>query len=111
MNAETTSTDTTEADAKALIEAVASGRPLDPDVARRVRERADAVRSRLLPGRDIGTRIIRELRGPLDETQERELTLSQSDLIRKGELRLTDPDTGKVYVLVPEEEYERLRAR
>ena len=26
--------------------------------------------------------------------QERELTLAQSDLLRKGELKLTDPDLG-----------------
>lgn len=59
---------------------------------------------------DFSTRVIRELRGALDDEQERELTIAQSDILRRGEqLRLTDPETGIEYVLVPAAEFERLR--
>jgi hypothetical protein len=35
------------------------------------------------------------------------LTLAQRALLRKGLLRLIDPDTGAIYVLVAEAEYDR----
>jgi hypothetical protein len=95
-----------------VADAVAAGRPVDPEIARRVRERSDRARQELLATRgaqDIGVQLIREARGPLDADQERELTLAQRDLLRSGELRLTDPETGKTYVLVPEDDYDRLR--
>jgi hypothetical protein len=61
---------------------------------------------------DFSVRVIRELRGALDEAQERELTVAQCDLLhREGELRLKDPGTGVEYVLVPVAEYDRLRGR
>ncbi|MBO0700438.1 MAG: hypothetical protein J2P46_18720 [Zavarzinella sp.] len=101
------------ADLRAVADAVAAGRPVDPEVARRVRDRSDRARKELLAARgvqDISVQLIRESRGPLDAEQERELTLAQRDLLRRGELRLTDPDTGKTYVLVPEDEYDRLHS-
>src|SRR5438067_355363 len=102
------------ADLRAVIDAAASGKPLDPEVARRVRERADRASETLSqrPGpANFSVQVIREMRGPLDEEQERELTLAQRDLLRKGDgpLKLLDPDTGEEYVLVPVAEYERLR--
>jgi hypothetical protein len=102
-----------QADLEAVAAAVAAGRKPDPEVARRVRERAEAVRARseAMPPGPTGVQIIRESRGPLDEEQERELTLAQRDRVRRGHLRLTDPDTGTTYVLVPEDEYDRLRGR
>lgn len=61
-------------------------------------------------GADFSVRVIRELRGALDE--ERELTIAQCDLLRReGELRLKDPETGTEYVLVAVAEYDRLRGR
>jgi hypothetical protein len=101
------------ADIRAVADAVAAGRPVDPDVARRVRDRSTRARKELLATRgvqDIGVQLIREARGPVDAEQERELTPAQRDLLRRGERRLTDPETGKTYVLVPEDEYDRLRS-
>jgi hypothetical protein len=45
-----------------------TGKPLDPDVARRVHERAQKIRARVFHTHglvDIGVPAIRELRGPL----------------------------------------------
>lgn len=102
------------ADNQAVIEHVMTGKPLDPEVARRIHERSDRVRQEILEKRgvqNIAVQLIREMRGPLDEDQERELTLAQRDLLRDGDgpPRLVNPDTGRTYVLVAEEEYERLR--
>jgi hypothetical protein len=102
------------ADLKAAAESIAAGKPLDPQVAQRIQQHADQVRQELRskPGGDnFSVQVIREMRGPLDEEQERELTLAQREWLHKGEPRLVDPDTGEVYVLVPEDEYERLRNR
>jgi hypothetical protein len=104
----------TDPDMDAIIEHLMTGKPLDPEVARRVREQSDRVRQEILEKHgvpDIGTQIIRELRGPLDEDQERELTLAQRDFLRDsdGPPRLLNPDTGETYVLLNEREYERLR--
>jgi hypothetical protein len=97
------------ADTQAVIEKLMTGKPLDPETERRIRERGDQIRQRMTPSTDnFGVQVIREMRGPLDEDQERELTLAQRDLLRRGERRLTDPDTGTTYVLVTEEEYRRL---
>jgi len=104
-----------EADAKAVIEHVVTGKPLDSEVARRVQERSDRVRKEILEKhgiQNIGTQIIREMRGPLDADQERELTLAQRDLLRESEdpPRLVNPDTGEIFVLLREAEYERLHS-
>jgi len=113
---DTTENKTTEmdADAQAVIEHVMTGKPLDPEVAWRIRERADRVQKEILEEHGVqnfGVQVIREARGPLDEEQERELTLAQRDLLRNsdGPPRLVNPDTGETYVLLSEEEYERLR--
>jgi hypothetical protein len=50
---------------------VAAGRPIPPDVVRRVQERADQARKEVLKAhgvQDIGVPIIRELRGELPES-------------------------------------------
>ena len=91
-----------------------TGKPLNPEVSRRIHERSDRIRQEILEKRgvqNIAVQLIREMRGPLDEDQERELTLAQRDLLQNsdGPPRLVDPDTGRTFVLVTEEEYERLR--
>jgi hypothetical protein len=54
-----------QADTQALIEHLTSGKPLDPCVATRIRDRADRIREDVLKQHgvlDIGTPAIRELR-------------------------------------------------
>jgi hypothetical protein len=58
------------ADAQAVIEHVMSGKPLDPEVARRVHERAAKITDEIRRKHgvlDIGVPAIRELRGELPE--------------------------------------------
>ena len=112
MNANETLT--TDADLTAVLDHLMTGKPLDPELVRRVQERSDRIREEILEKHgvlNIGTQLIREARGPLDEEQERELTLAQRDLLRDSEAppRLVNPDTGETYVLLSEQEYERLR--
>jgi hypothetical protein len=60
-----------EVDARLVAECVAAGRPIPPEVARRVQERADQARKEVLAAhgvQDIGVPIIRELRGELPES-------------------------------------------
>ena len=57
-----------ESDERAVMETFLTGKPLDPDVARRVHERAQAIRERVYLEHglvDIGVPAIRELRGEL----------------------------------------------
>jgi hypothetical protein len=57
-----------EADEQAVIASFLTGQPLDPEVARRVHERAQAIRVRVFHEHgllDIGVPAIRELRGEL----------------------------------------------
>lgn len=59
------------ADTAALALAAAEGRPPDPAVVRRVRERAEQARRDLLAARgtqDMGVQLIREIRGALPES-------------------------------------------
>ena len=58
------------ADLQAVTDALTSAKPVDPEVARRVRERAEKARRELLATRgvqDIGVQIIREIRGNVSE--------------------------------------------
>ena len=58
------------ADMQAVADAVAARRPVDPEVARRVREQAQAITEELRQKYgelDIGVPAIRELRGELPE--------------------------------------------
>jgi hypothetical protein len=60
-----------EADAQAVLDHVVSGTPIDPTLAKRVRERAEAIRRQILAShgvQDIGVDLIRELRGELPES-------------------------------------------
>src|SRR5262245_15321395 len=89
-----------EADVLALTEHLMAGKPLAPDVARRIEERAKQTREVLLRTRgvqDISVQLIREARGALDDDQECELTLAQRELLRQGRLRIKDPETGATY--------------
>jgi hypothetical protein len=57
-----------QADEEAVIASFVTGQPLDPEVARRVHERAQRIRERVLRTHglvDIGVPAIRELRGEL----------------------------------------------
>ena len=59
------------ADAQLVAECVAAGRPVPPDIARRVHERAERIRQEILEKHgvlDIGVPAIRELRGELPES-------------------------------------------
>ena len=56
------------ADAQAVLDAVSSGKPLDPELARRVHEQAQRIREEVYQQHgllDIGVPAIRELRGEL----------------------------------------------
>lgn len=58
------------ADGEALIESITTGKPLDPEIARRIHERAEAITQRVYREQglvDIAVPSIRELRGPLPE--------------------------------------------
>jgi hypothetical protein len=58
------------ADMQAVADAVAAGRPLDPNLVRRVRERADRVREEIFRRHgvlEIGVPAIRALRDGTDE--------------------------------------------
>ena len=60
--------DTTEADNQAVLDHFATGEPLDPAVAKRVRERGQRIREEVYKKHgllDIGVPTIRELRGEL----------------------------------------------
>jgi hypothetical protein len=57
-------------DARTVAESIAAGRPIPPEVVRRVQERADKARQEVLAAhgvQDIGVSIIRELRGELPQ--------------------------------------------
>ncbi len=68
--AETTTTFDVETDRRAVAEAVALGRKVDPEIAARVRQRSDSAR-RVNEARmgiqEIGVQIIREMRRPYDD--------------------------------------------
>ena len=60
-----------EADAQAVLDHVVSGTPVDPQLGRRIRERAEAIRRQILANQgvqDIGVELIRELRGELPKS-------------------------------------------
>lgn len=62
--------DAAEADARAVFEHFATGKPLDPEVARRVRERGQRIREEVFRKHgqlDVGVPAIRELRGELPD--------------------------------------------
>ena len=59
-----------DADTKAVIEHVMTGKPLDPKVARRIHERAERISAEIFRRHgvlDIGVPAIRELRGELPD--------------------------------------------
>ena len=58
------------ADVKAVMDSLTSGKPLDPEVVRRVRARSEAITAATFAKHgllDIGVPAIRELRGELPE--------------------------------------------
>jgi hypothetical protein len=58
------------ADVQAIADHVATGKPLDPEVVRRIQERAAKIRQEILEEhgvQNIGVQIIREMRGALPE--------------------------------------------
>ncbi len=58
-------TTTDQSDREAVLQAIADGRPVDPDVADRIRDRAVKARDEIVRRfgiQDIGTEIIREFR-------------------------------------------------
>jgi hypothetical protein len=60
-----------QADTQAVLEYLTTGKPLDPDTTRRIRERAQGITQELRQKHgtlDIGVPAIRELRGELPES-------------------------------------------
>lgn len=58
-----------DGDAQAVLDHVIAGTPIEPELARRVRERAEAIRQEILAShgvQEIGVQLIRQLR---DETR------------------------------------------
>jgi hypothetical protein len=63
--------ESSEADAQAVLDHVVAGTRIDPTLAKRVRERAEAIRRQILAAhgvQDIGVDLIRELRGELPQS-------------------------------------------
>jgi hypothetical protein len=59
------------ADLQLIVDCVATGKPVPPEVARRVHERSERIRQEILEKhgvQDIGVQIIREMRGELPES-------------------------------------------
>ena len=59
-----------DGDAQAVLDHVIAGTPIEPELARRVRDRAEAIRQEILAShgvQDIGVELIRQLRGRLPE--------------------------------------------
>jgi hypothetical protein len=57
-----------EADTKAVIDSMMTGKPLDAEIAKRIRDRGDRIREEIRQKHgvlDIGVPAIRELRGEL----------------------------------------------
>lgn len=101
-----------EADMEEVCRLAAEGqKATDPDLLKRIRERTE--RAKVQSGRvfSFSNKVIREMRGSIDEDDERELTLDQMDLLRRGDARLVDPETGEEYVLVPVAQYKRLTGK
>ena len=65
-------------------------KPTTPHAQRKVRAHAKAEAARLFGPVDFSVQVIREMRGPLDEEQERELTLAQRDLLPRRVRQATD---------------------
>ena len=106
------SADQEQADLQEVCRLAAEGRKVsDPDLLRRIQERSARAKAASNRPFSFGTKAIREVRGPIGEDDERELTLAQMELLRRGDARLVDPETGEVYVLVPVAEYKRLSGR
>lgn len=101
-----------QADVEEVCRLAAEGKKVtDPDLMKRIQERTERAKAASNRPFSFGTKAIRETRGPIDEDDERELTLAQMDLVRRGDARLVDPETGDEYVLVPVAEYKRLTGR
>ncbi len=98
-----------EADMEEVCRLAAEGKKVtDPGLLKRIQERTERARARSGSVFSFGTKAIRDSRGAIDEEGGRELTLDQMDLLRRGDARLVDPETGEEYVLVPLAEYKRL---
>jgi hypothetical protein len=98
-----------QADIEEVCRLAAEGKKAtDPALLKRIQERADQAKAASNRAFNFGAKAIREIRGPLDEDDARELTLAQMDLLRRGDARLVNPETGEEYVLVPVAEYKRL---
>jgi hypothetical protein len=56
------------ADTEAVLERLQSGKPLDPEIALRIAERAKQIREQMSPAHDnFSVDVIREMRGPLED--------------------------------------------
>ncbi len=98
-----------ETDMEEVCRLAAEGQKVtDPALLKRIQVRTERIKAASGRVFGFGTKAIRDMRGPIDEDGERELTLDQMALLRRGDARLVDPETGEEYVLVPVAEYKRL---
>ncbi len=98
-----------ETDMEEVCRLAAEGQKVtDPALLKRIQDRTERIKAASGRVFSFGTKAIRDMRGPIHEDGERELTLDQMALLRRGDARLVDPETGEEYVLVPVAEYKRL---
>jgi hypothetical protein len=98
-----------EADMEEVCRLAAEGEKVtDPALLKRIQELTERIKAASGRNFSLGAEVIPDRRGPIDEDGRRELTLDQMDLLRRGDARLVDPETGEEYVLVPVAEYRRL---
>ena len=101
-----------EADMEEVCRLAAEGKKVtDPELLKRIQERARRIKAASGPDFSSGAKDLRDMRGPIGQDRGRELTPEQMDLLRRGDARLVDPETGEQYVLVPEAEYKRLTGK
>ena len=85
-----------EADMEEVCRLAAEGKKVtDPELLKRIQERSRRIKAASGPDFSSGIKDIREMRGPTDEVGVRELTPDQMSLLRRGDARLVDPETGE----------------
>ena len=109
MDATKSSATETDPEFEAIVAHLTTGKPLDPELVRRVRNAPTGSARKSWKSTACRTSERKSSARPAGHSTspERELTLAQRDLLRGGEgpPRLVNPDTGETYVLLSEEEY------
>ena len=101
-----------EADMEEVCRLVAEGKKVtDPELLERIRGVPSGPRRHPAATPASATTPSARCGGAIDLDDERELTPDQVALLRRGDARLFDPETGEEYVLVPVAEYICLRGK